>query len=136
MGCSSCVFQYIESRVNSGEVQSADLSCPIPGCRQPFPDEFISDLLEFSESGLAVLERLLDFKARRFVPQVGSGDRLVTCPSAGCGQVLVPEEFVTELKEVVCPSCSRSFCAGCCSPAHPGLTCETAEEQRMDPELQ
>jgi len=135
MACASCIVLYLESRVNAGEVSPSDLCCPLPECRQPMPDAFISGLLTSSEGGTQLHQRLLDFQAQRFVPEPEAGECLVTCPSAGCGKLLVPVEFVTDRRDVVCPLCTQPFCASCCHPAHAGVSCKEAEHETMDPEL-
>eukprot|EP00747_Dinoflagellata_sp_TGD_P207787 gnl/TRDRNA2_/TRDRNA2_81326_c0_seq1.p1 gnl/TRDRNA2_/TRDRNA2_81326_c0~~gnl/TRDRNA2_/TRDRNA2_81326_c0_seq1.p1 ORF type:complete len:469 (-),score=61.13 gnl/TRDRNA2_/TRDRNA2_81326_c0_seq1:36-1385(-) len=134
--CSGCIVRYVESRVDSGQVSPEELSCPLPSCRMPMPETLIAHLLRNDgAAGVRLHERLLDFQARRFVPDPGDGERLVTCPSPGCGRLLVPSQLAEEAGEVSCPLCSRTFCAGCEQPAHPGRSCEAAEEERMDPEL-
>jgi len=99
------------------------------------PNEFISELLLLREAGVQLYERLLDFQARRFVPEAESGECFVTCPTAGCTQMLVPSEHVRDRRVVVCLVCTQPFCASCSQPAHVGLSCEAAEYERMDPEL-
>jgi len=95
----------------------------------------LASLLSGSEDREQLHARLLDFQAQRFMPEAADGERFVTCPTPGCGKLLLPVE-VAEAKEVVtCPLCSGAFCAGCCEPAHTGLSCEAAELQRMDPQL-
>lgn len=135
--CASCIVLYIESRVNSGEVSSSDLVCPLPECRKSMTADFISDLLSWSPDGAILHERLLDFQAQRFVPEQELDERLLTCPSAGCcNRVLVPSQYVVERLDVDCPSCKRQFCAACCHPSHPGASCDAAEKERLDPDLQ
>ncbi|CAE8660928.1 unnamed protein product [Polarella glacialis] len=135
--CAACIVQYVESLVNCGKVSDDDMACPLPSCRVPLGQATAERLLRNSAEpgGGQLLERLLDFQARRFVPEPGDGERLVTCPTAGCMKVLVPTTLVEERSEVLCPGCSRHFCAGCETPTHPGTSCEAAELERMDPLL-
>lgn len=121
--------------MNEGQVSPADLCCTLPACRLPIPDGLLAELLQASPGGGQLYQRLLDFQARRFVPDPGEGERLVSCPSPGCSRLLVPTELVTARGEVTCPVCVRAFCAGCGQPAHAGASCEAAELERMDPEL-
>ncbi|CAK0878514.1 unnamed protein product [Prorocentrum cordatum] len=133
--CAECAFEYVRSLVGQGRVASRDLCCPDPSCRGPLPEAFVSRLLGASPEGERLLQRLLEFQARRFEPAPEDGEVLVACPSAGCGKVLIPEELVARKEEVTCLLCVRSFCAACCQPAHRGISCEAAELERMDPRL-
>jgi len=78
-------------------------------------------------------ERLLDFQAQRI--EAGEGERLVACPTADCGKLLLPAEVADACDDVTCPTCRKSFCAGCCQASHPGMTCDAAELERMDPQF-
>jgi len=91
-------------------------------------------LLSGTRRGEELYEQLLDFQAKRFVPE--AGERFVTCPTPNCGKLLIPEEVVLACEKVTCPTCFHPFCAGCCHAPHAGLSCEEAELQRLDPELQ
>jgi len=133
--CTECIVRFIESQVKVGKVAIADLCCPLTACRLPMPDYLITELLLQTAEGDQLLERLLEFQARRFVPRPCEGESLIGCPGVGCGKVLVPSELVAQSAEITCPTCGRAFCAGCCEDAHPGQSCEAAELQRMDPEL-
>jgi len=133
--CGDCAVSYLESKVDSGDVSADRLSCPIPACRLPIPDGDIARLLRATQEGSHVYARLLDLQAQRFIPDEGDGEQLVTCPSPGCGKVLVPSASVAAKEEIQCPTCFNLFCAGCGHPAHRGMECEEAELQRMDPAL-
>jgi len=133
--CRDCFVNYIESLVNSGRVGDEDLCCPLPECRSAVTTAFLTAFLAGKEEHRRLRERLLDFQAQRFQPEAGDGEQFLTCPTANCAKLLVPNELVENQEAVTCPTCSCNFCAGCCQQAHPGLTCEDAEFRRMDPAL-
>mmetsp|Transcript_21499 Transcript_21499/g.47696 ORF Transcript_21499/g.47696 Transcript_21499/m.47696 type:complete len:411 (-) Transcript_21499:329-1561(-) len=133
--CADCVGQYLESRIGEGRVASAELCCPLPGCRMAFSEDFIERILKGFPGGPELHARLLDFQARRFELDPAGDERLLNCPSAGCGKVIVHRSVVERAEAVSCPTCSRKFCGACCQAVHPGASCESAEAERMDPEL-
>lgn len=133
--CASCAVEYVKSLVNEGKVSDQDLSCPETSCRHPFGDVLLRRLLISGPEGNLLYERLLDFQARRFIPEPGADEKLVACPTAGCSKALVPMDLVKACSEVCCPTCQRLFCAACSQASHVGTTCEAAELERMDPEL-
>lgn len=140
--CASCAAHYVESLVDTGRVSSEELCCPRPECRRPMEPDLLARLLRgpaaATVGGERLLHRLLDFQARRFVPEAGDGERLVACPTASCGKLLVPQALVEARETIVCPECAQAFCAACSLPAHAGSTCEDAELAelgRLDPAL-
>lgn len=133
--CCDCAVEYVKDLVNEGRVSASDLACPDPGCRRVLEDELLRRLLASTQGGARLYERLLDFQARRFVPEPAEGEKLVTCPTPGCSKALVSTQLVASRSEVTCPACLRPFCAACEQPVHSGASCEAAEIDRMDPEL-
>eukprot|EP00929_Paragymnodinium_shiwhaense_P088613 TRINITY_DN48927_c0_g1_i2.p1 TRINITY_DN48927_c0_g1~~TRINITY_DN48927_c0_g1_i2.p1 ORF type:complete len:452 (+),score=23.29 TRINITY_DN48927_c0_g1_i2:61-1416(+) len=141
LACATCVAMYLASCIDDGRVSDKDdLCCSLPSCRRPFPEHLISSILHENhpsgpEAGARAYERLLDFQARRFVPEPSEGERLVACPTPGCSKLLVENVLVEKAKDVTCPLCACRFCAACSQASHPGMTCESAELARMDPKL-
>lgn len=140
--CSECLVDYLNSLVGSGQVSGDQMRCPIPDCRQTFSKDFLARVLlcgrrdeQHEQRGKQLHDKLLDFQAQRYVPEADDNEKLVACPTAGCGQILVPTQVVNARENVTCPVCSAVFCAACSQLSHGNLSCETAELQRMDPEL-
>lgn len=121
--CFDCVNEYVTKQIERGR---RSISCPGVDCQS---------VLE-----LQVCKPFLDAKAIDSWDQalceglIHSLDKFY-CPFQDCGAMFVIENDGGEdqvIREAVCPSCHRMFCAKCRVPWHPESGCKDAKISRHD----
>ncbi|DAZ94335.1 TPA: hypothetical protein N0F65_012138 [Lagenidium giganteum] len=104
--CTECVRQYVKIKINSREVDTDQLTCPIVECRAPIVDVEV-ELIAGSASCdqyLAILKRKRDEKH----------PNARWCPRPGCEELIV----CSGAPRFTCPKCNTEGCFKCGEAAH------------------
>ncbi|KAH9315750.1 hypothetical protein KI387_024377, partial [Taxus chinensis] len=130
--CSHCMVRYVDSKLQASQVP---IRCPQMGCEHYMSVDECKAFLP-----AACYEALLKALAEANIPD----SKRVYCPFPNCSALFDKGQDAstrassssnqedTAIGCVECPECHRLFCADCCVPWHPSMSCEEYQGLPVD----